>query len=288
MSIFTYDMVKTQYNTNVSLREQEKNIETKRNLVVEQNKKTLFQKNEMISSIESAKRIQTAMLPSKDKLDTYLEKYFIYYKPKDIVSGDFYWVTKTKSKVLFAVGDCTGHGVPAAFTSLLGISYLNNIAIENNVTTPNVILQNLRDKIKFYINLDDSIDLCLIAIDKDTLELEFSGAFNSCLIVRNNELIELKADRMPVGKLLAINKSFTNRLFKLQKNDFVYCFTDGLIDQFGGVNDKKLKYKSFKNLILEMSKKPIEEQQRFLEDFFNYWAKGYEQLDDITVTCINI
>ena len=287
--IIIYILVDEQYNMNYSLLEQEKNIEIQRNLVVEKNREISFQKNEITSSIESAKRIQQALLPSRDLLKKHLKQYFLFYKPRDIVSGDFYWVSKIKNKIIVAVGDCTGHGVPGAFVSLLGISFLNDIVIKEHKLSPNIILDILRDRIITSMNqIEDGMDISLVVIDEKNKCLEFSGANNSCIIIRNEELIELKGDLMPIGKMVERNGLFTNHKINLEKGDNIYCFSDGIVDQFGGQHGKKLKTKYFIEVLMKMKDKEIEDQYIFLEEFFNYWIQGYEQIDDISVLGIKI
>lgn len=275
---------------NLSLLQQENTIKIQRDNVLLKNKRIKQQNEDIKSSIENAKRIQTTLLPTNQKLKKYLKKYFLIYKPLNIVSGDFYWIAKIKNKIILVVADCTGHGVPGAFTSILGISFLDQIIIKDKITTPNIILERLRKMIISSMSLlNDGMDICLISIDEKTLNLEYAGANNSCLIVRNNSLIELKADSMYIGKEIeSINNKFTNYTFQLEKNDCIYCYTDGFIDQFGGQNQKKLKSKNFKNLLVETSNSNIEHQEIYFNDFLSYWQGNLKQTDDITLIGIKI
>ncbi|MEQ1733910.1 MAG: SpoIIE family protein phosphatase [Bacteroidia bacterium] len=256
----------------------------------------IAQKNEEIqSSIKYAKGIQQALLTSNDYITKHLSKeYFIYYEPKDIVSGDFYWAVAKHNLFYIAVADCTGHGVPGAFMSLLNINFLNENVIEQGIQLPNEILNEQRKEIIQALNPQgnenskDGMDCVLCAININENKLQLSASNNPLWLVRNNELIEYKADKMPVGKYDDRAKDFTLQEIQLQTNDVLYMFTDGYADQFGGEKGKKFMYKQFKALLLSIAHLPMAEQQRKLQHTFEAWKGDLEQVDDVCVMGIRI
>ena len=271
------------------IKSQRDEIESQRNLAISQRDEMSKQKKELTDSIRYALQIQKSMLPSDSLLKTLIKDHFVFYKPRDIVSGDFYWVNEVEEKVIVTVGDCTGHGVPGAFMSLLGITFLKEIIVKEYITHPAVILNKLRKEVIKSMKqhgegteLKDGMDISLCVYDKKTRMLEFAGANNSALIVRNNEFIELKPDRMPIGIYESMHK-FTMKEFKLLDNDIVYLYTDGFQDQFGGNKEKKFLSKKFKTLIIEASQLPMHKQESFFSEKFQEWKGQYEQVDDITV-----
>jgi phosphoserine phosphatase RsbU/P len=261
----------------------------------------LEQKNHDITdSILYASYIQQAILPSRDILDEKVPDNFILYKPKDIVSGDFYWFKQIKNLLYIAAADCTGHGVPGAFMSILGILMLNEKVSRRRITPPNYVLTELRKKIKNTLHQygqsqsNDSIDMafCLINYDNDTLY--YAGANFPLYLIRNNgtpdkvEFIVKKADKMPVGKHPNDNKSFTNHRIKLQHGDRLYIFSDGYFSQFGGKKNKKFKVRRFQELLLSIQDKAMPEQQEILDQTIEEWRGINEQVDDIMVIGIQI
>ena len=252
-------------------------------------------KNKHISdSINYARRIQEAMLPTNEIFKKNFQEYFIYYKPRDIVSGDFYWAEKYGDKIICAVADCTGHGVPGAMVSMLGISLLNRITTQNMNLKASDILEQLRTEVKKMLkqsgeNQDerkDGMDIALCIIDTKTKQLQFSGAYNSLHIYRNNGIIVLKADRQPIG-IYAKEKKFTNHEFQLQKNDILYSFSDGFADQFSA-EGKKYKIKRFRDLLSNIAENNLEKQKETLENEFITWKSTNQQMDDIVVIGIKI
>ncbi len=250
---------------------------------------------DLTDSIKYAQRIQNALLASKSLLDAHLKNYFVYYNPKDIVSGDFYWALATRNKFYLLIGDSTGHGVPGAFMSLLNISFLNEALNEKQLQHPNEILNYVRIRLIQNLSEDgsdeggkDGMDCSLLCFDLESNKLEFSCANNSLLIIRNGEALEQKSDRMPVGKSPKENISFTNHSFDLKSNDMVYVFTDGYADQFGGEQGKKLKYKHLKEYLMENHQRPITEQRELLHQKFIAWKGQLEQVDDVCVMGIKI
>jgi len=250
--------------------------------------------HEILSSIHYAQRIQNAILPTEELLNTLLPDRFIMYKPRDIVSGDFFWAKKVKNFAFFCAADCTGHGVPGAFMSMLGMSFLNEIIAKNRLDSTNNVLEQLRDKVKQSLHQTgkemeqkDGMDITFCCLNIETLELQYSGAYNPLYIVRNTELIELKANRQPIAIFLA-EKPFTLNEIQLEKGDCLYLFSDGFPDQMGGTEEKKFMHKNFKKLLLEIASKPMAVQKELLNKTIIEWIGKGEQTDDITVFGIRV
>ncbi|MCB2194366.1 MAG: SpoIIE family protein phosphatase [Bacteroidetes bacterium] len=248
----------------------------------------LEKKNKDITdSIRYAKRIQTAVLPPEVPFDDT----FIFFRPKDIVSGDFYWLEQIENKEMIAAVDCTGHGVPGAFLSILGHSMLTKIVREYGILEPAKILDQLDLEIINALHqknvegervVNDGMDLALICYNKDTQILEYAGGYNPLIMIRNGELEEIKADRFPIGMTsVHDSKKFTNKEIKVQKGDSFYIFSDGYADQFGGEDGRKFRKKNMKDLLLTIQDMPMKEQGAKLEKHILDWMKGYEQIDDM-------
>ncbi len=266
-----------------------------------QNVELAAQKKEITDSIYYAERIQRAILPHTERIAENIEGYFILFKPKDIVSGDFYWLAETGNKIIITAADCTGHGVPGAFMSMLGVSFLNKIILENNTLEADAILNHLRDNVISALKQTgkegearDGMDMSLVVIDLAGMTMEFSGANNPLYMIREDELKETKADRMPIAFQIE-TAGFSNHKIELKKGDTFYLFTDGYADQFGGAKGKKLMYKPFKRLLTENRDKSMEEIHRILDDTIENWkapdgpeGEIYEQVDDILVMGIRI
>ncbi|MCD6566038.1 MAG: SpoIIE family protein phosphatase [Bacteroidales bacterium] len=253
------------------------------------------QKKEIIESLEYACLIQTALLPQSSSIHKTLHDSFIFYLPKDIVSGDFYWIYERKESVLFAAVDCTGHGVPGALMSILGITSLNEIVNNLDSIKANRILNQLREKIMKSLHQTgqggeskDGMDISLCIFNRKTKELQYSGANNSLYYIRRDILHEIKPDKMPIGVSGIEEKSFRNNVVKMKKGDVLYIFTDGFPDQFGGPKEKKFKYKPFKNLLLEIHNKNMKEQREILLSTFHAWKRDFEQVDDILIIGVRI
>ncbi len=249
---------------------------------------------DITDSVNYAKRIQDAILPSEKILAEYFPEYFILYKPKDVVSGDFYYFKKIENYLVIAVADCTGHGVPGAFVSMLGISFLNEIIRKKEVTTASQILEELRTQVKLSLNqvdsetkTNDGMDIALCVIDTKTNELQYAGAYNPLFIIRNSELIQIKATRSPIGCYIK-EKVYKNNQIQLQKDDMLYIFSDGYADQFGGMNYKKFNIKQLRSLLLEVHKEEINGQKIILDNTIEKWKGKNEQLDDIAMLGIKI
>ena len=257
---------------------------------VELQKQTIETKNRDITdSIKYAERIQKTILPAKYKLREYLPKSFIFYKPKDFVAGDFYWLEKNDSQVMFAVADCTGHGVPGAIVSVVCHNALNRSVRQYGLTAPNQILDMTKSIVvdEFSKNEDvrDGMDIALCALSGNTLY--FSGANNPLWLVRKGVLTAYKPDKQPVGKY-EINNPFTNHKIELQKEDMIYIFSDGFADQFGGEKGKKYMAGKFKKLLISISEFAPQKQQLALETEFKEWKGDQEQIDDVCVIGIRI
>ncbi|TXB67027.1 tetratricopeptide repeat protein [Vicingus serpentipes] len=247
---------------------------------------------DITDSIQYAKQIQSAILPSDETIKKLFASNFVFYKPKDIVAGDFYWALELPNQILFAVADCTGHGVPGAMVSVVCNSALNRAVKEFNLNSPAKILDKATEIVietfeKSNSNIKDGMDIALCSFDKETNELEYAGANNSIYLIRNGELIETKADKQPVGKFVN-SKPFTNKQIKLEKNDSLYLFTDGYSDQFGGPKGKKYKYKAFKQLLINIHKKAMNEQKQIIYKSFIDWQGNLEQIDDVCIVGIRI
>ena len=277
----------------IELKEQETK---KQNIIITQQKELVEEKqNEISDSINYAKRIQTSFLANEKEFKNHFNDYFILFKPKDIVSGDFYWAISSESKLFLCVADSTGHGIPGAFMSLLNISLLNESVLSRKYNSTIDILNFIRKILILGLKPDetghggnDGMDCIIIIIDFDTLEMEFSGANNPLWIIRNNQLIELKADKMPVGRSPKDSTSFTSQKFQLLKDDLLFGFTDGFPDQFGGPNGKKFKYKQLEQLLLSISHESMDMQKRKLNDVFENWKGNLEQVDDVCIIGVRI
>ncbi|MBK9192406.1 MAG: tetratricopeptide repeat protein [Crocinitomicaceae bacterium] len=268
-------------------------VTQKQKKIIEEQKHEVEEKNkEILDSIRYAKRIQNAILPSMDAMNKALKNGFVLFKPKDVVAGDFYWMEQVDNKVYFAAADCTGHGVPGAMVSVVCSNALSKALLEENADSTGNLLDRTRDIVinrlaKSGEEMKDGMDISLCAIDYDKMELQWSGANNPLWIIRDNELIEYKADKQPVGMHSAM-KSFTTHTISILKDDFLYVMTDGFQDQFGGENGKKFKAAKLKEKILAFKNTAMEEQCKLLDLEFENWRKGFEQIDDVCIIGVRI
>ncbi len=288
------------------LAESERVLEQK---VIERTKEVVRQKEEIehqsekleelysdiTASIRYAKRLQDSILPQRQYIDNVLPESFVLFKPKDIVSGDFYWFYEIDNKVIFAAVDCTGHGVPGAFMSLIGANSLNRIVIENGETTPSIILDELNRLSSEALNkstegneVRDGMDVAICTLNKETNELEYAGANNPLYIVRGEEVLQTKADKFAIASFPPYEYRYTNHKFTLEKGDSIYIFSDGYADQFGGERGKKFMYKKFRNLLVEIKDLPAQQQRKILNQKFEEWRGIYEQVDDVLVIGVKI
>ena len=259
-------------------------------------KAEIEQKNkDIMDSIKYAKRIQDAILPTERLMNQLLSGSFILFQPKDIVSGDFYWAQHSRNGLLIAAVDCTGHGVPGAFMCMIGNALLNEIVKEKSITKPDEVLNMLRDGVIGSLRQKgeegeskDGMDICLCNVNTKTMTLDYAGANNPLYIIRNGELTEYKADKQPIGYYLGSNDPFTNKQVEIQEGDSIYIFSDGYPDQFGGPNGKKFKYRPFKELLISIQDRSMQEQGDILDKKMKQWKGELEQVDDICVLGIRI
>ncbi len=251
------------------------------------------QRKELNYSIRYASYIQKALLPSQKEIDRYFPQNLIFYLPKHIVSGDFYWFYRLKNKIVFSVADCTGHGVPGAFMSVLGISVLNQIVLSHKEISAGGILDLLREYVMKSLHQTgskgeqkDGMDIALGIVDFATNQLQFAGAFNPLYLVRKGELITYKGDRMPIGISPVEEKPFKNHNIPLEHDDMLYMFSDGFADQFGGNEGKKFKYRAFRELLINASSLTINEQKGLILESFMDWKGKQEQVDDVLIVGI--
>ena len=289
------------------LRENERVLEAK---VIERTEQVVRQKEEIeaqnqelevlykhvTDSIRYAKRIQEAILPPDSMVKRALPNSFVLYKPKDIVSGDFYWVDEMSGKTLFAAVDCTGHGVPGAFMSIVGYNILKHVVNNKKYTNPALVLDGLNIGVSETLHhgheasqAKDGMDISFCSIDFKTLELQYAGAYNPLYLIRDGKLTQTKADKFPIGLFLgAEKKKFTNHTIQLQKGDCVYIFSDGYSDQFGGPSGKKFMANHFRDLLLEVHQHPIDKQKEILNKTIEEWRGPLDQVDDILVIGLKI
>ncbi len=263
--------------------------------VVKQRQKLEELYKDLTDSIRYAKRLQESILPSDKYIKDLLPESFVLFKPKDIVSGDFYWFDEAEGKVLFAAVDCTGHGVPGAFMSLVGYNGLKQAVREHNLSQPAQILDDLNALASESLNQDpeesnvrDGMDLALCSLDLNTKVLEYAGAYNPLYIIRNGELMQTKGDKFAIGGFDDLDKKYTNHSIPLQSGDQVYIFSDGYADQFGGPKGKKFMYKQFRDMLLGCQSKTMSEQKDILNRTIEQWKGNFEQVDDILVIGVKV
>jgi len=270
-------------------------IATRQKRIIEEQRAIVEEKNdEILDSINYAKRIQSAILPSFESIRSAFPKFALIYQPKDIVAGDFYWIHQSENVVYIAVADCTGHGVPGAFMSLLCNNALNRAILEAGASTPGEILTQTRKIIlaefaKSQMNLNDGMDVSICAWDQKNESLTWAGANNPLWILKqqSQEILELKGDKQPVGNHHDY-KDFTTHHVSVSLGDRIYLFSDGIPDQFGGEHGKKFKTKQLKEIVLSSGNKSIEEQIQTIEKSINNWKGQLDQIDDICFLAIEI
>jgi serine phosphatase RsbU (regulator of sigma subunit) len=268
-------------------------ISNKQKAIIEEQKLIVETKNkEILDSITYAKRIQSAILPSINVIKESLPNSFVFYQPKDIVAGDFYWYYKKENKILIAVADCTGHGVPGAMVSVVCNNALNRAVNDFNLIDPAKILDKTASLVidafkKSSEDVKDGMDISLCCFDLENNKLEYAGAINSLFYVRENKLTEIKGDKQPIGQYVNI-KPFTLHQLELNKGDKIYLFSDGYADQFGGEKGKKFMYKRFRDLLISISSKQFNTQENHLKQEFVDWKGDLEQVDDVCVIGIEV
>ncbi|MES2516198.1 MAG: tetratricopeptide repeat protein [Bacteroidota bacterium] len=304
LAFFIFNRLQVTKRQNLIIENQKLQVELKNEEITHQKELVDEKQKEIIDSINYAKRIQQAVLTGEDVWNKISKEHFILFKPKDIVSGDFYWAYNTpNNRSVFALADCTGHGVPGGFMSMLGNSFLNEIVVENKIFKSDQILNKLRAKIiqaleqKGGAQQKDGMDMSLCVWNKIDNTLEFSGANNPLWLLRtvvdangleNKQLQEFKADKMPIGLYLDEEKPFTSVTIQLQKGDIIYLCTDGYADQFGGPKGKKLKYKPLMDLLITNSTQDMNAQKLSLEAVFNDWKVAHDQVDDVSLIGVKV
>jgi len=251
---------------------------------------------QVTDSIKYAKKIQEAILPPESFVKRLLPDSFILYRPKDIVSGDFYWLGEVGEKVFFAAVDCTGHGVPGAFMSIVGYNQLKQALIITEGSSPAEMLNQLNKGVTETLHQKDAdstsrdgMDIAMCSLNMETLELEYAGAFNPLYLLREGEIVQFKADKFPIGSSVnAKHNAFTNHSIQLEKGDQLYIFSDGYADQFGGSRGKKFMYKRFRELLLSVEKQSLNKQREVLHESLYEWMQGEEQVDDILVMGVRV
>ena len=276
--------------------EQEKEIYRLRHVELKAAYDIIEEKNrDITASINYASRIQRAMLPKPDEIKDLPENSFILYLPRDIVSGDFYWFTEIKEKLIYVAGDCTGHGVPGSLMSMLGISFLEEIVNNREITESGRILDELRKEVQRALHqkgereeAKDGMDIALCIIYRTKNMIQYSGAYNDLYLIHNGELKDYEADRMPIGIYDLADKSFTSHEIPYHPGDLIYMFSDGYADQFGGPHSKKFKYTNLKALLLEIHQLPLQEQRNRLESEFLTWKGDRAQTDDVLIVGLRL
>ncbi|WP_258541955.1 SpoIIE family protein phosphatase [Parvicella tangerina] len=254
------------------------------------------QKQEITDSINYAQRIQQAILPLEENIEQYISEYFVLFQPKDIVSGDFYWFANTNGRSIFVCADCTGHGVPGAFMSMIGSDKLNQAILEGQLTNPADILSFVNVGIKRALRQNeeaenasrDGMDATIVSIDKQNMNLQVSGAHNSLVLIRDGELTEFKTTKVAVAGFTPEDQVYDLTEYDLKEGDCLYMTTDGYVDQFGGPKGKKLKSAVYKRMLLEIWQKPMDEQREYLSNYMKEWMGDHEQIDDICVVGIKV
>jgi PAS domain S-box-containing protein len=265
----------------------EQQLQKNHDLITQQNK-------DIMDSVRYAERIQTALLPQQDEIGKCFNDHFIVYHPRDIVSGDFYWFSQVKNFVFLAVADCTGHGVPGAFVSMIGHNLLNQIINDENVTSSAQALNILDQKVSNALHKDsksyapDGMDIAFCVFDLEKKTVQFSGAFRPLIIIRDGELLEYTATKFSIGSYTQRNTEFKDHNITLETGDAIYMFTDGFIDQFGGPRGKKFMSKRLKKLLMAIQDNSMDDQKKILEEKLESWRGELEQVDDICMIGIKI
>src|SRR6185437_11604767 len=265
------------------------------NLLQEKNKELQLKNTEIGQSIQYAKRIQEAITQEPGMLNMLFEDAFVLYKPRDIVSGDFYWYYKKGNKVFTAVADCTGHGVPGAMMSVIANGLVHEVIVKKGIEEPGKILTAIDAELTARLSkadgtvaTADGMDIALTIFDFDTNTVSYAGAFRPLVMVRNNEIIEYRGSRYPIGFYEDVVKTFDTHTIPLQQGDRIYLFSDGYVDQFGCEEHKKLNRKRFYELLLNIQTMKMEEQKAYLEYAFMNWKQDEIQTDDILVVGLEI
>jgi serine phosphatase RsbU (regulator of sigma subunit) len=294
VAVFCVFLIRTRYRLTLNEIRIRLELAKSKEIIEEKHEEVLLQKKEITDSINYARSIQRAFMPTEEQFNSYFKDSFVYFKPKDIVSGDFYWAYQKDNLLFYATADCTGHGVPGGFMTMLGLSFLDDIIESKATTNPASALNLIRDKIVNTLKQSgnigenkDGMDIAICCIDKTKNELTYSSANNSLYMIRDNELTIYKGDKQPCG-FYHENKPFTAHTISLKPNDCIYTFTDGFADQFGGPKGKKFRYKQFEEILLNNVNDSFSVQKNKLSSAFESWKGDLEQVDDILVIGIKI
>jgi serine phosphatase RsbU (regulator of sigma subunit) len=288
LAIYLIVMLQTRHliKTRKMLKQREQTLEQ-----VEKQKVRLEIKDKNLTdSLIYAQRIQEALLPSEEYFRTHFRDSFIFFRPKDIISGDFYWIEERGDKIFVVGADCTGHGVPGALMSMIGLEIIEKTINKDKINSPSEILAVLNKELEKTFSREknigtiirDGMDISLCVIDKSTRKAEYAGAFLPLYLIRDNSLIEIKGDKLIIG-MNPSGISYTNHVFDLKDNDILYIFSDGYVDQFGGSENKKFMYRRFRYLLTTIHRFPLDDQKAIIDENINTWMAGNPQIDDIMV-----
>lgn len=281
---------------NIHIKNQQEEIYKQLDSIKNQRNVIEYQKKELEDSINYAFRIQQAILPPANYINSILKDYFIFYMPKSIVSGDFYFVEQEKDYIIVAAVDCTGHGVPGAMMSVIGYDLLHQAVKINHMTKPSEILSFVDEGVTNFLRqindesgVHDGMDISIISIYKQLNLVEFAGAYHELYFTHKNNIYEIKGDKLPIGMNIdGVVDQYTNHGVQVSKGDMLYLFSDGYADQFGGVKNKKFKYKALKKLLLDINTQDTTDQKQILANALKDWQGSNEQVDDILVIGIRI
>lgn len=275
--------------------ERTREIQEKKEKIEEQNRKVSKLYDDIRDSIKYAKRLQESIMPNLKRVNQIFPQSFIFYKPKDIVSGDFYFVRQVEGKIIFSVVDCTGHGVPGAFMSLVGYNSLNRVIEYSNRYEPGEILEELNSVASSSLNktvtdpgIRDGMDMALCVLDLESMQLKYAGAYNSLYFIRDGELSEIKGDKIPIGSVEHNGKSYQTHNIDLKKGDTIYLTSDGFVDQFGGPKGKKFLPKRFRKMLTDINELGLDRQNEEIQKTLEKWRGDHEQVDDILVMGVRV
>lgn len=287
---FVYLIVMSQTRRLIKTKRLLKEKEEAFELIAKQKAELEIKEKDLVDSLIYAQRIQEALLPSEEYFRSHFEDSFIFLKPKDIVSGDFYWIGEKGDKVFVVAADCTGHGVPGALMSMIGLEIIEKTINEENIQLPSKILEILNKELEKTFNREknigtiirDGMDIGLCVIDRKKRKLEYAGAFFPLYLIRKNNLIEVKGDKIIIG-MNPEGESYTDHEIEIMDDDIFYIFSDGYVDQFGGTANKKFKYRRFRYLLLTIHRFAMSDQKSILEENMRSWMGPNAQVDDIMV-----
>jgi serine phosphatase RsbU (regulator of sigma subunit) len=285
-----YLMIMSQTRRLIKTRKLLKEKEQALNLIARQKIELELRDKSITDSLTYAQRIQEARLPSEIYFRNHFERSFIFFKPKDIVSGDFYWIGEKGKKVFVVAADCTGHGVPGALMSMIGLEIIEKTINEDNIEIPSKILEVLNKGLEKTFSREknigtiirDGMDIGLCIIDKERKKMEYAGAFFPLYLIRNNSLIEIKGDKIIIG-MNPEGLIYTDHVIDMMEDDIFYIFSDGYVDQFGGSENKKFMYRRFRHLLLTIHRFSVTDQKSILEENIKTWMGKNVQVDDIMV-----